>query len=701
MRQLSEGDMMNINMQMELFLRRFLLLVMVCVGPSLLSVVLKVHDLTIEVAAETYSQQLEKHSFKSYQRESERGTYAYYKSIAKNIHKPAFLQQVDTLFEMAQKDDDVRLMCMAKCLNFMYYQQNTALIDSVPHYVRESMQFAKSVGSDKYYFHSWKKLINHMLKYYDDDLEVLGEIKRFQKAALEENYSPAVVASYRALSDFYYIKKMFDQCDQILAEAIDYINNHPSDDYFNTSLVYLSAAKLKYKLGHVEEAMLLAKQSEEKCETSRQLLEVYRFYFDNYLELKRYDKAKSVLDTVYTIKGVDTLNKVVRTMKHNWWKYTLRRDGKWRQYIHVIRNELASFPLYSKSDIYLDLAVAYAHNATVDSVEWALGNSLALRDSLTRKDSYESYAFYTTQMQLENYKASQQRLHNKHVVQLAWILGIALIILSGLLLWNLRTIRELKRVNTRLIETQDELQEAKSKADLLNHMKNSFLHNVSHEVRTPLNSIVGFSSIIAEMYQEDPEVHEYVQVINQNSNKLIKLIEDMLLISCLDEEESQLDINTVSLMKLCDEAMQYAKKRSLNPQIPIVFNSENFSDIQIWTNDIAVQQVLSNLLHNGNKFTTQGQVTLRLLLSNDNRHVTFEITDTGCGVPKEHMDKIFHRFRQVDNYSNGFGLGLAICRIISHRLGGDIWIDKEYAEQGSRFCFKIPVYERPTICANK
>lgn len=684
-------------MQTNLLIRRLLLLVMAFLGPSLFHVAFNVCGMTVNLAASPYTQQTEKRSFKSFQRKSDSATYAYYKQIYKRVHESAFLQQVDTLFEMAHKDDDVRFMCIAKCLNFVYYQQNTELVDSVPFYAKKSMEFAKSVKSQKYFFHSWKSLITHMLKYYDDDLVILDEIKRFQKAALEENYPPAVVGSYRALNDFYYVKKMYDQCDKILAEAIDYIDQHPSDDYFNVYLVYLSAAKLKNKLGQPNEAKILAKLAEEKCETSGQLLAVYKFYFDSHLEQRHFDNAKKVLDAVYTIDGVDTLSKTVRTMKRDWWKHTLYTDGKWREYIDIVSKELTTDPLYKQSSIFSDLAVAYAHKGLVDSMSWALSTSLALRDSLSRRDSYESYAFYTAQMQLENYKANQQRLKNQYIVQLAWVLGVALLILLALLCWNLFTIYKLKRVNTQLIETKDELQEAKTRAESLNHMKNSFLHNVSHEVRTPLNSIVGFSSIIAEMHQEDEEIAEYIGVIEQNSNKLIKLIEDMLLISSLDEEDSQLEVTSISLIGLCQDAMQYANNRSVNPHIPIVLETGNVSDMQIWTNDVAAQQVLSNLLHNGTKFTTEGQVTLRLELSEDKRYMTFVVTDTGCGIPQEHMDKIFQRFRQVDNYSNGFGLGLAICRIVSQRLDGDIWVDKDYREQGSRFYFRIPVYERSIL----
>lgn len=688
-------------MQTNLLIRRLLLLVMALSGPSLFHAVFGVHDMTIDISASPYTQQTDKRSFKSFQRTSDSETYAYYKQIYKQVYNPAFLQQVDTLFEIAQKDGDVRFMCIAKCLNFVYYQQNIELVDSVPYYAKKSMEFAKSVGSQKYYFHSWKSLITHMVKYNENDLEALDEIKRFQKAALEEEYFPAVVASYRALNDFYYVKRMYDQCDQMLAEAIDCINQHPSDDYFNVYLVYLSAAKLKNKLGRPKEAKLLAKLAEEKCETSGQLLEVYKFYFENHLEQKHYDKAKSVLDAVYTIEGVDTLSKAVRTMKRDWWKHTLYYEGKWRQYIDIVSNELTTDPLYKQSSQYSELAIAYAHKGLVDSMSWALDTSLSLRDSLSRRDSYESYAFYTAQMQLENYKANQQRLKNRYVVQLAWVLGVASLILLGLLCWNLFTIYKLKRVNTQLVDTQDELQEAKTRAESLNHMKTSFLHNVSHEVRTPLNSIVGFSSIIAEMHQEDEETGEYIELIEQNSNKLIKLIEDMLLISCLDEEDYKLEVSAVSLMRLCEDAMQYAKNRSVNPHIPIVLDAANMSDMQVWTNDVAVQQVLSNLLHNGTKFTKEGQVTLGLELSNDKRFITFEVTDTGCGIADEHMDEIFQRFRQVDNYSNGFGLGLAICRIVSQRLKGEIWIDKEYKAQGSRFYFRIPVYERSTISAEE
>lgn len=684
-------------MKKEQMLRRLILLVIASVGPSLLCVLVGFQNTVSDMNVSAESQQLEQRKFKSFQRKSDSTTYAYYKEITKQIHTPAFLKKVDTLFDMAQKDNDVRIMCMAKCLYFVYYQQHTEKIDSVPYYTKKSMEFAKSVGSQKYYYHSWKGLINYKIKYSKNQLAILDEIKRYQASALQENYAPAVVASYRALSDFYYVKSMYAQCEHILQEGIEYIETHPSDDYFNLYMIYLAAARVKNKMGKAEEAMQVAMLAEKACVTKGQLMTVYKFYFDKYNADKHYDKARGVLDLVYTIEGIDTLHSTVLSMKKTLAETKLYADGKWSEYVSSRLHGLSSEALYTREDAYEKLAIAYANQGKIDSMEWALKYSTNLRDSLSRKESYDTYAFYTAQMQLEDYKTRQQNLRNEYVVKLAWTLGIAAIILLGLLFWNLYTIYKLKGVNKRLVETQDELQQAKNKADFLNHMKNTFLHNVSHEVRTPLNSIVGFTSIIADMYQEDEEVREFVEVINLNSNKLIKLIEDMLLISCVDDEDYQLQLSAVSLKTVCQETMHNARLNVMNPEIPLLFDQENLVERQIWTNQAAVQQVLVNLLHNGNKFTAEGQVTLSLEVSEDERYMTFEVTDTGCGVPDEYTEQIFLRFRQVDDYSNGFGLGLAISRIVSRRLGGDIWIDKEYNAQGSRFFFKIPIYERAAL----
>lgn len=686
-----------IMMNNKLYLRRLFLFVLAFIGPILGSLGSYTNRIPLFSIVELVAQQPKTRTFKKFQRNSDSLTYAYFQRIRRNIHEPRFLKQTDTLFNMAQKDNDIRLMCISHCYKWAYCQQNSHMVDSIPYYAKKAMEFAESVGSDVYYFQSWKSLINYMQKYNSDELETLDEIRRMQKVALEKDFRPGVVSSYRALNEFYLVRKIWGHCDRILSEAIEYVEKHPSKDYFNLYLVYISAARIKCKIGDYEEGLRLAKLAEKKCLTASQLLNVYFFRFNYYNDENDYDKAREVLDAAYSIEGVDTLSKTMLKMKNNWRQLELAKKGEWREYIDMINIILEKAPLYERSHRYAELVTAYAHLGLADSVAYAAKQSLALKDSVTRREHNDSYSFYTAQMQLEHYKIEKERLHGKHMVQLAWVLGVALVVLLVLLLWNLNTIRKLKLVNTQLIDTQDELQESKTRAELLNHMKNSFLHSVSHEVRTPLNSIVGFSSLIAEMYEDNLEVKEYVEVICQNSNKLIKLIEDMLLISCLDEEDYQLQMDTFSLMSLCDDAMHYAISNSMNPNVPVVLISDNVTDLEIWTNQAAAYQVLSNLLHNATKFTTQGQVTLSLALTEDKHFLTFEVTDTGCGVPKEQMDQIFLRFRQVDDYSNGFGLGLAICRIVSQRLGGNIWIDKNYHAQGSRFYFKIPVYERAIV----
>lgn len=243
----------------------------------------------------------------------------------------------------------------------------------------------------------------------------------------------------------------------------------------------------------------------------------------------------------------------------------------------------------------------------------------------------------------------------------------------------------------RLRQSKKNLELIKTRAENAIRKKNLFLSNMSHEVRTPLNAIVGFSTLMAS---EDLEVdeesrREFCEIIRINSYHLLKLINDIIDFSDFDEDNISLNIKECDAVKICREVIETIVA-SHNLHVALDFET-SMQALMIDTDDSRLRQVLINLLVNATKFTKEGSIRLRLELSpDDERMAMFSVTDTGCGIPSEKQKLIFERFEKLNDFVQGTGLGLSICLLIMKRLKGRIWIDEKYTD-GARFCFVHPL----------
>ena len=243
----------------------------------------------------------------------------------------------------------------------------------------------------------------------------------------------------------------------------------------------------------------------------------------------------------------------------------------------------------------------------------------------------------------------------------------------------------------RLKQSKQKMEEMNRKAENAIRKKNLFLSNMSHEVRTPLNAIVGFSTLMASEEIEVDEVSrkEYCEIIRINSYLLLKLINDIIDFSDFDEDNISMTIKGQDAVKICREVIETVAA-SYKLQVELRFDT-SLTSLMIDTDDSRLRQVLINLLVNATKFTTQGSIVLRLERSIDDADMAlFSVTDTGCGIPLEKQKLIFERFEKLNDFVQGTGLGLSICLLILKRLKGKIWIDDKYTE-GARFCFLHPL----------
>ncbi len=221
-----------------------------------------------------------------------------------------------------------------------------------------------------------------------------------------------------------------------------------------------------------------------------------------------------------------------------------------------------------------------------------------------------------------------------------------------------------------------ELKLAKEKAEESDRLKTSFLHNISHEVRTPLNAIFGFSGLLADDDLDRESKVKYISIIEENTNVLLKTIDDILNISLIESNQLSIDKKTFSLNKYINDIHYEFKISNSNKKVEIL--KENQLEplhLSMYTDPNRLTQIITNLLNNALKFTPLGYV--KLMVESDEKHLLIKVTDTGIGIPLDKQNEIFERFNKFEYFKNtirGMGLGLNISKNLAHMLNADLTV---------------------------
>lgn len=264
-----------------------------------------------------------------------------------------------------------------------------------------------------------------------------------------------------------------------------------------------------------------------------------------------------------------------------------------------------------------------------------------------------------------------------------WIIIASIFILMLVLLLIVR----IRQESNRLLRSKEELEIARKYAENSIRTKSLFLSNMSHEIRTPLNALSGFSSILTDESIDNDTRYQCNDIIQQNSELLLKLINDVIDLSNLDPGKLTFNFKECDAVNICRNVINTVEKVK-QTQAGVSFVT-SLDRLTLRTDEARLQQVLINLLINATKFTTEGSITLTLEKESETMAL-FTVTDTGCGILREKQDQIFNRFEKLNEGAQGTGLGLSICQLIIEQIGGRIWIDPDYTE-GARFRFTHPV----------
>jgi len=267
------------------------------------------------------------------------------------------------------------------------------------------------------------------------------------------------------------------------------------------------------------------------------------------------------------------------------------------------------------------------------------------------------------------------------------IVLVLLVLVFAALVWRHITRR---RMSKQLVKQNKELEIALDHAQESDRMKTSFIKHVSHEIRTPLNVITGFAQIISNpSYElEEEERNMMLNEIGKKTGEITTIVNELLDVADEESKNYYDKKDNINIDLLCQEVMKDIQDLNKGR---LKLNYINLLDegFTLRSNQQALEKVVKHLMKNAIKFTDKGSVELKVRERAANGGIEFSVTDTGIGISKEYQEKIFERFFKVDNFKQGFGLGLTLCRKNAILLGGNLILDTNYTK-GARFVLVLP-----------
>ena len=305
---------------------------------------------------------------------------------------------------------------------------------------------------------------------------------------------------------------------------------------------------------------------------------------------------------------------------------------------------------------------------------------------------------------LINNVMSFHELVNIYFTEFMIIVSIMVVLLVALLLTTIYSFRlrrmkmELQNNESILLEEKHQLEInernlrfAKEKAEASDRMKTHFIHNISHEIRNPLNAIRGFSEVILDPSSNIDEAtkRDMSLKIIQNIDRVSDVVDDILEFSDIESSQYAIKIDEVKCNELCQFIAPIVEKHKRD-SVTYSFVTDMPDAFAIKTDSKLVKDVLIQLLKNACKFTEKGSILLRCSKEDNPNKLTFSVIDTGIGVPADKAEYIFERFKKLSEFSQGNGLGLSICRAIATNLKGEVYLDTTY-KGGAKFIFTLPI----------
>jgi signal transduction histidine kinase len=617
--------------------------------------------------------------------------YAYYARCKEYSREPVVMQMTDTLFRMAAEKGDTRMQAVALSykVEHFYFADTPHQEDSLKYYIAKVMAFSKAHGEMRYYYFNWgQRLIAYYLRNHYDNL-AFYEVTKMREEAESTNDLHGMQYSYSLLSRIYSGKNLYKESARYQELCIRLIEDNKLNA-FGLTQSYSSLARDYIRLNELEKAKVCLDEAKKHISNYTHTA-VYLFGMLRYrIAMNEMKAAKQTMDELFQLyrdnkELMDTREKNLLENAAVFYE----TDGQYakaldyyRQAIRVSYGDTDAIPpisyrrlgrIYAQMHDYKQAAERYAKAAQLEDSINKASDDIRLNELNT--------IFDMERLRLENNDLERNNQQMRSRSRLYFILLLSLIVIITVFLF----LRE-RLVNKRL-------KHANQMESNANRMKTEFIQNMSHEIRTPLNSIVGFSQILTAEFSCSDETKEYAHIIEQSSNNLLQLIDDVLDLSNLDSEGKISCSTNADVTTVCEASLTGVRYR-LKSGVELTFNPE-MESFRVQTNPGRLLQVLQHLLANACKFTEQGFIDLAWKRSAELDKLVFTVTDTGIGIPKEKQEFVFERFVKLDTFVAGTGLGLSICRLIAEKMNGTLHIDPDYAG-GARFVLTLPLQKITT-----
>lgn len=669
----------------------------------------------------------------------------------KNIGNEKSLVLADSLIKAAKKKGDTETVLRGLYIKLKHEYQKDNNIQKVDRAVNSIIDFAKKHNLTKHIYSAASYKMTYLTNHgkYNEAIKYQYYIMDYAKRHKHNN---GIVLGHISMGNLFRKRLKIPQAIEEYEQAIESYRKYGIDE--DQGRNYIRIIECYIIIGMFEKALDYSSKGLELTKRKEDISGIYgymafcSFMLNNKADFKKEYKAYKSYSSSSTPNIIPFVANCIETMK-------LIDDGKFNEAEKKLKapgmgafKQYVEISLYNSQERYEDLQQAMRRlhiNRFGDSkgsftTDWARMNE-AINNNLTEIDKQRainrSSQLELTKTRLELKNTQLELFRFKDAEKLAWMASdakkltynnerllseqlaktlenqnlqhkineqkikskrITLAFTSLLLLlmylylrYNKRAASILKEKNMNLKKTLEELSIANDKAQESDKKKTEFIQNMSHEVRTPLNAIVGFSQMLAtesdtNLSEEDRK--QISQIINTNSEILNTIITNILDLTSIENGRYTIKENVVNINDLCKSAIESVKHRKAE-DVEMIFKTDIPDNYAITTDKTRVLQVITNLLSNAVKNTEHGSITLGCSLNELSGMVMFSVTDTGIGIKKEQQEKIFERFYKIDHFKPGTGLGLNICKAIAEKLNGSVGIDSSYTN-GARFYFSIP-----------
>lgn len=510
--------------------------------------------------------------------------------------------------------------------------------------------------------------------------------RQMYKKALQMNYSVGIALSSRAIGDAYLNSNIPQEAIESYKEAIDLLNQLPDTELLEAQMLPKYILTL-LKYGPASTALPYIKQLEDlyindpNPSTLFFILACNTYYDINTGQLDKARKSFAQLDTVYKENNFIYYRAILTFIKAAYYEADNEYALALQHYTRLIGKSSIKLAPTKLIQIKQEQGRLLSKMGRDEEACRVYQTANALQDSInalsyTRQINELRAIYQTDRMEIHN-----QIQRNRFTLWIIITVVLLMLLIAGLILL-------IKKDNKRLRQSKQELEKAQKSAENSIRAKSLLLSNMSHEIRTPLNALSGFSAILTEESIDKETRRQCNDIIQQNSELLLKLINDVIDLSSLEVGKIKLNIREYDAVSICRNVVDTVEKVK-QTHAGVKFHT-SLESLALQTDASRLQQILINLLINATKFTTCGTITLELQ-KQPGDVALFSVTDTGCGIPAESQKQIFNRFEKLNEGVQGTGLGLSICQLIIRQIGGEIWIDPDYTG-GSRFCFTHPIH---------